>query len=209
MFESAQRKTLFISLILTGLAAFALATFLSTGSKAANEVTPSPNISAIRDGKEVSLEELPRELQASFTMMMEMNGTPESRTSAVSEVAGPEGEKFIFIQTDEQTCLLSKNDGSGPCGSNEQVALGKSFSAYPVGCDAYMVVGIMPDGVEELSIASRTKGAAERSIPVVSNIYHAKLGTTKTTLTSADDSVKVTLPLDWYTSDNDGCTRTG
>lgn len=72
-----------------------------------------------------------------------------------------------------------------------------------------MVVGVMPDGVEELSIASGAKGDAERPIPVVSNIYHAKLGTSKTTLTSADGSVKVTLPLDWYASDNDACTRTG
>ncbi|HET7121534.1 MAG TPA: hypothetical protein VFI17_09845 [Solirubrobacterales bacterium] len=101
---------------------------------------------------------------------------------------------------DDEICALDEASEVGTCATADLAEAGHAFSATPAGCDAYHVIGFMPDGVSSLEVE-----ASGEEIPVTSNVYDATLSAEDTTLTSQQSSVEVVLPLGEYANMNPAC----
>lgn len=128
-----------------------------------------------------------------------------SEVSALAAVEGSEGSSVLVAALGGETiCTLNETPEIGVCASKQLAEAGHAFSATPVGCDAYSVIGIMPDGVSSLSINS-SGGGSDGAIPVESNVYEATLSAEDTVLTSEDPAIQVELPLGEYANMNPAC----
>jgi hypothetical protein len=119
-----------------------------------------------------------------------------------SVVATGGGDKATVVAAlgNDEICALDESSEVGTCATADLAGAGHAFSAAPAGCDAYHVIGFMPDGVSSLEVE-----ASGNDIPVMSNVYEATLSAENTTLTSQNFSVEVVLPLGDYASMNPAC----
>jgi len=124
-----------------------------------------------------------------------------SEVSALAAVQGSDGSSIYVAALGQDTiCTLNETSETGVCANEHLAETGNAFSATPIGCDAYSVIGIMPDGVSSLSI-----NGGDGTIPVASNVYEATLSAKDTVLTSEDPAIQVELPLVEYASMNSAC----
>lgn len=129
-----------------------------------------------------------------------MLGGGEVREVGVARLPG--GDEVVVAAAGESICSLDVRTGGSNCGQADRVASGSIFTATPNGCEGYTVMGLMPDGVSNLTVDSEGR-ADGMSIPVVSNVYKADLPPVDATL--ASDGVKVHVPLAWYAADRGPC----
>ena len=130
----------------------------------------------------------------------------EERTSVSAlTTVGPvgDGSTVAVAVVGQNVCAFDEGPGIGECANQNLALAGRAFSAVPVGCDNYRVLGLMPDGVSDLSVT--TPSGTTGSVAVSSNIYEATLPAERTTLVSKDPPVEVELPLDQYAAMNDAC----
>ena len=129
-------------------------------------------------------------------------GGGEPSVTALAETEGSDGSTVVVAAVgDEEICAFDEGSELGTCAPTTLAATGHAFSAAPAGCDAYNVIGVMPDGVSSLTV---TPGDS-KVIPVTSNVYEATLSAKKTTLTSQNPPMEVVLPLDEYAKLNPAC----
>jgi hypothetical protein len=118
-----------------------------------------------------------------------------------------EGGEIVVATVGNSTCALSLKEEVSACGETERVEDGEIFAASPSGCDAYTVIGMVPDGITELSVDRGADGKVEATLPVVSNVYQGTFESVHTVLRNAAGGVAINLPLSSYASMNDGCGK--
>ena len=127
-----------------------------------------------------------------------------SSLSALATAEGGDGITVVAALGKETICAFDEGSELGTCAAAGLAEAGGAFTAAPEGCDAYRVLGVMPDGVT--SLTAKTAGSdAVKEIPVSSNVYEAILSAEETVLTSENPSVEVALPLDEYAGMNPAC----
>jgi hypothetical protein len=141
---------------------------------------------------------VPGDLSTAVSAVKQMTGLPID-TVGVAELAS--GDSALVAATGSYVCVASAG-GNASCGEESLALSGELFGATSVGCDAYHVVGLVPDGVSELSV----EGQDAKTIPVNDNVYSATLAPVDTTLSSNDGSVSISVPLGWYAKDNSACS---
>lgn len=127
-------------------------------------------------------------------------GAPVTETGAVETSSGHE---VVVAATEDEICARDLSTEASNCGSTAMVTQGRIFVATPAGCDAWTVLGVVPNGVDRLNI--ERNGAVEGSVPVSSNVYETTLPAEATTLSSADGSIRIKLPLASYSAQNEAC----
>lgn len=143
-----------------------------------------------------NVEAAPSNVASALSLVEQMSGAPAD-SFGVADLAS--GDTALVAATGQFLCV-AEIDGQASCGDADQAKSGDVFGATPAGCDAYRVVGLVPDGVDELVVSGQ-----DASIPVTDNVYSATLAAVDTALASQDGSVSVDLPLGWYAKDNSGC----
>jgi hypothetical protein len=127
-----------------------------------------------------------------------------SSVSSLVTIASGDGATVVAALGEEQICAFDETAEVGTCTTADLAEAGHAFSAAPAGCNAYHVIGVMPDGVSFLEVKASSSDAVKK-IPVTSNVYEATLSAEETVLTSQNPSVEVVLPLGDYASMNPAC----
>ena len=122
----------------------------------------------------------------------------------VTTVEDSSGATAVVAEVNEGICALVEGSGIGLCADQALAEAGHAFSAAPSGCNAYKVVGFMPDGVSSLSVLAPSHQDPQ-SIPVRSNLYEVTLSAEDTVLKSDQAGVEVELPLGSYKEANPDC----
>jgi hypothetical protein len=129
-----------------------------------------------------------------------------SDVTALGTTEGSSGDTVVAAEVGGRVCVLSEGFEVGVCAGRGLVEAGQAFSAAPVGCDAYHVVGVMPDGVSTLT-ATTVGGQSAGQIPVEGNVYEATLTPEDTVLSAAGGDIEVELPLADYAAGNSACRQ--
>ncbi|HKO38408.1 MAG TPA: hypothetical protein VJU14_08575 [Solirubrobacterales bacterium] len=128
--------------------------------------------------------------------------------SEVGVVNRPDGTEVTVAAIGGDICAFLAG-GVGGCDDGARVAAGQSFSAEPIGCDGYRVLGVAPDGVTEIAVDSRADGSVDVTLPVTSNVYVGTLDPVQTVATGLDEDgeprFSVGIPLDSYAAMNEAC----
>jgi hypothetical protein len=105
-------------------------------------------------------------------------------------------------------CFHSIGTGASNCAPEASAKAGQVYtavpnrSASPGGCAAWSVTGLVPDGIDSLTVeAPGAKDAAV--VPVTSNIYEATLAPVRTILRAG--TMTIELPLDQFAAGNAAC----
>lgn len=100
-------------------------------------------------------------------------------------------------------------DGLGNCAERQFATAGRAFSAAPEGCGSYQVLGIVPDGIENVTIQRAGDGSTIANLPVGTNAYVGSLPAERLTAVGVDETgmtvFETPLPLDEYLAMNEGC----
>lgn len=112
----------------------------------------------------------------------------------------------VVAEVGTSICAFSEGTGMSACGEVDRVERGEIFAASPKGCGIYSVIGILPDGVKELSVDSGDDGKTDGTLPVVSNVYVGTLKAEETVLRSPSGDITVQLPLASYGGMNEACS---
>jgi hypothetical protein len=125
----------------------------------------------------------------------------------LSQVETPQGQSIVLAKVSETVCVFLENSLSS-CADQALAADGRVFTAAPVGCSTYRVLGLMPDGVTAVEVGAEFK--YQERVPVFSNAYVATLPAEKMTLRALDESgavvFEIPVPLGEYAALNPSCT---
>lgn len=191
--------------ILFGLLLSALVVSLLAGrSNATDAASPVDSFSVLTKASDRGLAAMPSQVQ---DRVENLSRSPElaEPPSKVGLAQFSDGKQVAVALIGELICAQEIASGLTACGRPGVAANGETFSATPVGCDGYSVVGLMPDGIDTLLVDAHGDGSIDSRVPVRSNVYSATFKPVSTVLTSTDGKVQVELPLDWYAEDNDAC----
>jgi hypothetical protein len=205
MLSISRKAAVGLTLLAALVAAVAVALIASQSEATPSAVSESAKqkFSVLKPSTPSTLERLPAELRPALSLIESANPGAGPPTE-VGVTGAPEKGRALVAATGSMLCVATAKDGMS-CGEEEQVVAGKIFGARPEGCNAYSVTGLVPDGIEHLTVDVGGDGTADGSLAVEGNVYAATLKATDTTLSSDDGSVKVSLPLDWYASQNESC----
>ena len=129
-----------------------------------------------------------------------------SDVTAIGTAEGSSGDTVVVAEVGGRVCALSEGFEVGLCAGKGLAESGQAFSAAPVGCDAYHVVGLMPDRVSSLS-ATTVGGREVGQVPVHGNVYEATLAPEDSVLSATDGAIEVELPLADYAASNTACGK--
>jgi hypothetical protein len=203
MVSSLPKKSIAIAGLAAIAALVALALVLIAGKTDASPVAPpAESLSVLAPATPSAVKEVPQAAQPWLAMIQapSLAGAPVSEVG-VATMAN--GDQVIVASAGSDICFYEVRTASSNCGNADRVANGQIFTATPSGCEGYAVVGLVPDGVNSLAVATEAGASDAAKIPVVSNAYTATLGSTQTTLSGGD--VRINLPLDSYAAENEGC----
>lgn len=180
----------------------------------------NPDFEALQPATEEAIGDLPPQGAEWLTMVQRLpqprasitEFAPEE-TATVSEIgSGPTagGGTAVLAEVGDLICAVqlepeARVPGTSACGEAELAAAGRAFTATPAGCDAYRLWGIMPSGVEVLSISS---AAGQMQVPVSSNVYEAELEPVATVVSGrfeSGEAFDVHVPLNKYAAMDEGC----
>lgn len=191
-------------------AVFALAVLVAVSTVSRSAATEGPSTAetfAVLETGAADPAVLSQEAQAWLGSLDDFGGgtTPPSEVGAAT---APTGDAMVVAASEESVCFLNADLGMSNCADPSDVATGQvytaapDFEASPDGCAGWKVIGLMPDGVDSLTVdAPGADGPV--TIPVTSNVYTATLPPVRTTLSSGDISVEI--PLDQFASGNTSC----
>ncbi|HET8813975.1 MAG TPA: hypothetical protein VFM51_03365 [Solirubrobacterales bacterium] len=181
----------------------------STDATSAPIEPPASKFSALQPATPAAMDAVSEEMKMRLDLMALRLGLPDA--GAVSEVAvvpRSDGGDVTLAAMGESICAFL-TEGIGGCDEGQRVIAGQSFSAEPVGCDGYRVLGVVPDGVAHIAIDGHGDGSVDATLPVESNVYVGVLDPVRTIAMgiseSGDSRFSVDLPLDYYASTNEAC----
>lgn len=181
-----------------------LVSVLVSRSSATDAQDPIDSFSVLSSSNAKGLAAMPSHVQS---RVENLSRSPQlaQAPSKVGLAEFSNGQQVAVALIGELICAQGIESGLATCGFPSVAASGGTFSAAPVGCDGYEVVGLMPDGVDRLLVDRHGNGSVDNQIPVQSNVYSATLKPVSTVLMSVDRKVRVELPLGWYAADNEAC----
>jgi hypothetical protein len=217
MFQITRTRTHLIGAIALALVVSGAALILATQSPDATSATVEPPASKFEVLQPASPDAMGAVSAEARTQLGFMTNRPallsEGAASAVevSEVGvvrRPDGTEVTVAAVGGNICAFLAG-GAGGCDDGQRVAAGQLFSAEPVGCDGYRVLGVAPDGVADIAVDSQADGSVDVTLPVTSNVYVGTLDPVQTVVTGLDEAgeplYSVGIPLDSYASMNEAC----
>jgi hypothetical protein len=198
-----------IALVLAlGAIAVALAT-QSTDATSAPVEPPASQFDVLEPADAAAMEAVSEEAEMRLAFIAkgaELRGAGDVSKVGVAE--SPTGDDVTVAAVGEDICAFFA-EGLGVCDTGQRAVAGQSFSAEPVGCDGYRVLGLAPDGVTSIAIDSGADGTVDSTLPVASNVYVGTLDPVQTVATGLDETgetrFSVGIPLDSYASMNEAC----
>ncbi len=189
------------------LALVALIAATSASRSGATEAASASETFSVLDPGSAARTSLPDGSEEWLESLADFGG-PETVPSELAVADSPSGEAIVVAGSAESLCVLNADLGLSNCADLGLAATGQVYtaspdlSASPDGCAGWNVLGVMPDGVESLTVDA-PGGIGPASIPVNSNVYTATLAPVRTTLSSG--SISLEIPLDEFAASNTGC----
>jgi len=217
MTQMTRNKTHLMGAITLALAVTGVALILATQSPDATSApveTPASKVEVLQPATADALNAVPEETRMQLDYMTARPALVSEGAAAAVEVSEvgvvnrADGTEVTVAAIGEDICAFLAG-GVGGCDDGKRVAAGQSFSAEPIGCDGYRVLGIAPDGVTEIAIDSQADGSVDVTLPVTSNVYVGTLDPVQTVATGLDEAgeprFSVGIPLDSYAAMNEAC----
>lgn len=212
MSNSTRAKIWPIGAIALALTVGVAATVLISQSTEATSATTKPaasELSVLQPASIATLNSVPEEIKLRMELMKSrLNISVAGEVSEVGIVKSSQKSQVTVAAIGDDICAFISG-GIGGCDDGRRVLAGQSFSAEPIGCDGYRVLGVVPDGVATIGVDYEANGTIDTTLPVTSNVYMGILDPVRTVATGLDDSGKpyfsVNIPLDSYASMNDAC----
>jgi hypothetical protein len=199
--EGGRRRDLLVGsvLVLAGLGAV-LAVLIVSSSPAESKSKELPFAVMHEETKAIAVGEIPHRVSVLFGMMGRLD---EVDSASSVEWNGESGRQHLYVlETADQVCLASES-ASGTCGSHDAALEGSLYSVSPRGCAGALVIGLVPDGVDQLRVEAEGK---EIRVPVRDNVYQAKLPAVDS-IVSGKGIKRFGLPLGWYASQSSSCQK--
>ena len=217
MLEITRTRTHLIGAIALALAVCGAALILATQSPEATSAPIEPSASkfeVLQPASPDAMDAVSAETKAQLDFMaarpalLSEGAASAAEVSEVGVINRPDGTEVTVASIGGDICAFLAG-GVGGCDDGQRVAAGQLFSAEPVGCDGYRVLGLAPDGVTEIAVDSRGDGSVDVTLPVTSNVYVGTLDPVQTVVTGLDEAgeprYSVAIPLDSYASMNEAC----
>lgn len=126
--------------------------------------------------------------------------------TGLGETVVPGQGEVSVAEVGEEVCAFQMHE-IGSCADEAEIAMGRIFTATPVGCHGYDVLGIVGNDVESIQVSP--DGEANYSLGVNENIYLGTFKAVRTLIEGLDASGNTVftnlLPLDEYRAQNDAC----
>lgn len=198
-----------VLLLFLGTAGAALALTATDATSAASEPrSTSPSLSVLQPATPNALAAISDEANNRLRFVMSHLDLRAPESVAAVGVAGSGRNETTVVAAGGVICAFLVH-GIGGCDDRERVEAGQSIGAEPIGCDAYRVLGVVPDGVTKILVDSGSDGTIDTTVPVESNVYIAVLKPAYTTAVgvgpSGQTQFTVEVPLDYYASTNGAC----
>lgn len=132
----------------------------------------------------------------------------DGKPSALGVALLRDGTKVAVVSVGDSICAFISSGIGGFCGRRQRAAAMQAFTARPVGCYAYRVLVLVPDGNQRISVDVHADGSRDAVVQVRRNVLEIVAQPVRTVLTSTDSmghSLRLRLPLDQYASWNGGC----
>jgi hypothetical protein len=200
-----EKKLLISAVSVLALAAVVVVAMVSRSD--ATEVPSTAETFSVLETDSVSSTALPDEAQKWLSNLGDFGG-PDAPPSEVGVATTPAGDEVVVAGATDSLCAYKIDGGMSNCADADLAGTGQvytaspDFSASPDGCAGWNILGLMPDGVESLTVDA-VGGEGPSTIPVTSNVYTATLPPVRTTLSSG--SISVEIPLDQFAAGNTAC----
>lgn len=205
MLSNTPKLPIVATLAFFAIITLATATFLTGATSANNEPDQESPFAVLEPADSSRASSLTEESKLLISMVSDTGW--EDAVTRIGSARTSTGEEFAVVEVGPKICVVSTGRGPGNCAPSDQAAEGQMFTASPAPdqCNSVHVLGLVADGIGEMSIDQGGLGRTGESIPVTSNVYTATLPARPTTLTADDGSVSVSMPLDSYVSQNSAC----
>lgn len=212
MSNKASNRNLSIGAIALALAAVAVILALITQSTEATSApveSPASQFGVLEPADAAAMDAVSDEAKMRLAFLTNSPDLPGAgEVSEVGVVDRPNDGEVTVASIGENICAFLA-DSVGVCDTGQRAVAGQSYSAEPIGCDGYRVLGLAPDGVTSIAIDSGADGTIDRTLPVTSNVYAGTLESVQTLATGLDQAgdtrFTVGIPLDSYASMNEAC----
>lgn len=205
-----RNKFLILAVALIVMVLGALLLSRESGQASAEALSDDPPLSVLEPATQEMVEDQPaavrRQLVFAASGVEARNPEEPATVESLGESEVP-GEGTVEVaEVGEEVCAFQTGQ-IGNCADPEQIAMGRIFTATPVGCEGYEVLGIVDDQVASIRVSP--EGGESFELEVHSNIYLGDFPANSTLIEGLDASGNVVfsnrLPLDEYLEQNDGC----
>jgi hypothetical protein len=168
-----------------GLAALCVALVIavtSGGSQASGAATQPVGVPSQLSGLQ---KPTPEKIAALPTQIRALIAAPPANPDQIEGIGTSKGA--TITQVAGRVCIYGAA-GGGSCGNTEEAVAGELVSVGICGpgiaAGHAQVVGLMPDGVNSVSVDQGSNGTTDSSLQVSENVYEAELPTVDTTLSA-------------------------
>lgn len=143
------------------------------------------------------------DLPETAKLLLALSESDKSAVEGIGETTTSARSSVIVVGQDGRICILESRRGLGNCGDAKSVTAGDLYVASPVSCSRVRVIGLVPDGVEQIDIQQH--GHAGEPIEVRDNVYDVVLPAERTSVASGGNDIGFTIPLDSFAEMGGGC----
>ena len=186
---------------------------LSRGSESATAETATQEfpLAVLEPANEATVEQEPpavqRQLDFAVSAVAENTGDESAEVEALGEAEVPGNGTVSVAAIGEEICAFEPV-GAGNCAGEEEIVDGDIFTATPINCSTYEVLGIVGDEVSSILVNPRQ--GPPYTVEVHDNIYLSQFAAERTHITGKDASgnnvFESWLPLDEYRAHNPACS---
>ena len=209
---STRNKYLLISLVVL-VATFGVLMLDRSGGKASAGVeSDEPSLEVIDPFSSSTIEEQPEAVREQLDLMTDgvAARSPEEpvEVTGIGDTFIPGEGKVSVAEVGEEVCAF-QIDEIGSCADDEEIAMGRIFTATPAGCQHYDVLGIVGNEIESILVSP--EGEPGYQVEVSENIYLGTFAALPTIIYGLDASGSTAftnlLPLDEYLEQNVACAN--
>jgi hypothetical protein len=203
-------KYYILALALVAVALGSLLLSRESGQASAEPVPNDPPLEVLEPASPEDVEEQPpavqQQLEFAASGVSERNSEESVEVTSLGESEVPGEGSVAVAEVGPEICAFQTGQ-IGNCADQEEISQGRIFTATPVGCAAYEVLGIVDDRVDSLRVTP--EGGQTYPVEVHENIYLDSFAAERTLIEGLDvagNPVFVNwLPLDEYQAQNDAC----